>query len=94
MADQIAPGAVPAQPFRVVVEEGKIREFARATRSRSAKHFRPRDPVSPVAFLASSGLWMGEENSAWQGVTRDFANILHGEQEFSFQGRPRRREPG
>jgi acyl dehydratase len=76
----------PAQPFRVVVEEGKIREFARATRSRSAEHFRPRDPVSPVTFLASSALWMGEGNSAWQGATRDFANILHGEQEFSFHG--------
>ncbi len=75
-----------SQPFRVVVEEGKIREFARATRSRSAEHVRPRDPVSPVTFLASSALWMGEENSAWQGVTRDFANILHGEQEFSFHG--------
>jgi len=71
-----------------VVEEGKIREFARATRSRSAEHFRPRDPVSPVTFLACCALWMGEENSAWQGVTRDFANILHGEQEFSFHGPP------
>lgn len=79
---------VPAQPFRMVVEEGKVHEFARATRSRSAEHLRPRDPVSPVTFLASSALWMGEENSAWQGVTRDFANILHGEQEFSFHGPP------
>ncbi len=82
------PGAVRAQPFRMVVEEGKVREFARATRSRSAEHFRPRDPVSPVTFLASSALWMDEENSAWQGVTRDFANILHGEQEFLFHGPP------
>lgn len=72
----------------MVVEEGKIREFARATRSRSAEHFRPHDPVSPVTFLACCALWMGEENSAWQGVTRDFANILHGEQEFSFHGPP------
>jgi acyl dehydratase len=77
-----------AEPFRMVVEEGKIREFARATRSRSAEHFRPHDPVSPVTFLACCALWMGEENSAWQGVTRDFANILHGEQEFSFHGPP------
>jgi acyl dehydratase len=72
----------------MVVEEGKVHEFARATRSRSAEHLRPCDPVSPVTFLASSALWMGEENSAWQGVTRDFANILHGEQEFSFHGPP------
>ena len=82
------PRAIRAQPFRMVVEEGKVREFARATRSRSAEHFRLRDPVSPVTFLVSSALWMGEENSAWQGVTRDFANILHGEQEFSFHGPP------
>jgi acyl dehydratase len=88
MADQVTPGAIPALPFRMVVEEGKIREFARATRSRSAEHLRARDPVSPVTFLASSALWMGEENSAWRGVTRDFANILHGEQEFSFHGPP------
>jgi len=94
VADQVAPGtvgavgAVPAEPFRMVVEEGKIREFARATRSRSAEHLRPRDPVSPVTFLACCALWMGEENSAWRGVTRDFANILHGEQEFSFHGPP------
>jgi acyl dehydratase len=72
----------------MVVEEGKVHEFARATRSRSEEHLRPRDPVSPVTFLASSTLWMGEENSAWRGVTRDFANILHGEQEFSFHGPP------
>jgi len=88
VADQVGPGAVPARPFRMVVEEGKVHEFARATRSRSVEHLRPRDPVSPVTFLASSALWMGEENSAWQGVTRDFANILHGEQEFSFYGPP------
>jgi acyl dehydratase len=77
-----------AEPFRMMVEEGKIREFARATRSRSAEHLRPRDPVSPVTFLACCALWMREENSAWRGVTRDFANILHGEQEFSFHGPP------
>jgi hypothetical protein len=34
------------------VDDG-FREFARATRSRSAEHFRPRDPVPPVTFLAS-----------------------------------------
>jgi acyl dehydratase len=81
-------GVVPAEPFRMVVEEGKVHEFARATRSRSPEHLRPRDPTSPVTFLASCALWMGEENSAWRGVTRDFANILHGEQEFTFPGPP------
>lgn len=78
----------PAEPFRVVVEEGKIHEFARATRSRCDEHLRPLNPISPVTFLASAALWMAEENSAWRGVTRDFANTLHGEQQFVFHGPP------
>lgn len=82
------PGFRPAEPFRMVVEEGKIHEFARATRSACPEHLRPGDPVSPVTFLASHRLWMGEENSAWRGVQRDFRYVLHGEEEFVFHGPP------
>jgi acyl dehydratase len=74
----------PAEPFRFVVEEGKVHEFARATGSRCADHLRALDPVSPVTFLMASALWMAEENSAWRGITRDVRNRLHGEQEFTF----------
>ena len=87
MADPLTVAALPftpAEPFRFVVEEGKVREFARATGSRCADHLRAADPVSPVTFLASSALWMAEENSAWRGITRDPAHRLHGEQEFRF----------
>jgi hypothetical protein len=85
VADQVADlPFTPAEPFRFVVEEGKVREFARATGSRCADHLRAVDPVSPVTFLASSALWMAEENSAWRGITRDPRNRLHGEQEFHF----------
>jgi acyl dehydratase len=73
-------------PFRVVVEEGKVHEFARAAKSRCAEHLRECDPVAPVTFLASAELWMRPENSAWYGVTRDPARRLHGEQEFTFHG--------
>jgi acyl dehydratase len=76
------------EPFRVVVEEGKIHEFARATRSSLPEHLRAHDPVSPVTFLTSAQLWMRPENSAWRGVTRNFANILHGEQLFVFHAPP------
>jgi acyl dehydratase len=76
------------EPFRLVVEEGKIHEFARATRSSLPDHLRAEDPVSPVTFLTSAQLWMAPENSAWRGVTRNFANILHGEQQFVFYGPP------
>jgi acyl dehydratase len=76
------------EPFRVVVEEGKVHEFAQATRSSLPDHLRTQDPVSPVTFLTSAQLWMRPENSAWRGVTRNFANILHGEQQFVFYAPP------
>lgn len=87
MADPVTVEPLPfraAEPFRFVVEEGKVHEFARATGSRCADHLRAVDPVSPVTFLISSALWMAEENSAWRGITRDPRNRLHGEQEFRF----------
>jgi acyl dehydratase len=73
-------------PFRMVVEEGKIHEFAQAAKSGCAEHLRDGDPIAPVTFLAAAQLWMRPENSAWFGVTRDPARRLHGEQEFVFHG--------
>ena len=75
-------------PFRFVVEEGKIHEFARATRSRCQEHLRPGDPVAPPTFLTASQLWMAPEHSAWHGVKRDFRSVLHGEQEYVFHAGP------
>jgi hypothetical protein len=51
-------------PFRIVVEEGKIREFARATKSSNPAYLADGAPpaVSPVTFLASSAFWPGPEN--------------------------------
>jgi acyl dehydratase len=79
---------LPAEPFRMPVEEGKIHEFARATRSRCPDHLREFDPVAPVTFLASHRLWMSEQNSAWRGITRDLRGVLHGEEEFLLHGPP------
>jgi hypothetical protein len=78
------------EPFRMVVEEGKIREFARATKSSHPDHVRDVDPVSPVTFLMSAAFWQGPESSAWAGIERNYARILHGEQEFVFHGPPPR----
>jgi hypothetical protein len=91
VADAVSGPASPAGrgvPFRLVVEEGKVHEFARATKSASAEHLREQTPVSPLTFLASATLWMRPENSAWHGASRNFANILHGEQEFVFHEPP------
>ena len=77
-------------PFRIVVEEGKIREFARATKSANPAYLPDGCPqsVSPVTFLACSALWAGPRNSPWGDARLDWGRVLHGEQEFNFPGPP------
>ena len=72
------------------VELGKVREFARATKSRNSAYSEGEHPISPVTFLASSIFWQGPETSAWGDEPRNFERILHGEQEFVFHGTPPR----
>lgn len=78
------------KPFRVVVEEGKVREFARATKSSNPAYLDGDQPpaTSPVTFLASSAFWQGPEHSPWGGAEINWERILHGEQEFTFPGPP------
>jgi hypothetical protein len=77
------------KPFRVVVEEGKVREFARAVKS-SNPAFVAEGPqaTSPPTFLASSAFWQGAANSPWGNVKLNWERLLHGEQEFVFTGPP------
>jgi acyl dehydratase len=84
---ETAKAFTPAEPFRMVVEEGKIREFARATASPCAKHLQSENPVTPLTFLASHRLWMTDDrHSGWRGIHRDFRYLLHGQEEFIFHG--------
>ena len=78
------------KPFRVVVEEGKVREFARAVKSSNPAYVAEGQPqaTSPVTFLASSAFWQGPENSPWGDTPLNWERILHGEQEFVFPGAP------
>jgi hypothetical protein len=80
------------EPFTMAVELGKIREFARATKSRNAAYEgQPGDtPVIPATFLASSAFWQSADSSALGGVALNWERILHGEQEFVFHGPPPR----
>jgi len=82
------------EPFTMVVELGKISEFARATKSRHPAYAgSPAEtpgPVSPLTFLVSAAFWMTPESSPWSGVERNWERILHGEQEFIFHGEPPR----
>lgn len=80
------------QPFTMVVELGKIREFARATKSKNpAYDGGPGDrAVAPATFLASSVFWMTPEANPWSGVELNWKRILHGEADFVFHGEPPR----
>lgn len=76
-------------PFRVLVEEGKVREFARAVKS-SHPAYVAEGPqaTSPATFLVSSLFWEGPDSSPFAGVSLNWERILHGEQEFVFLGPP------
>lgn len=77
------------RPFRVVVEEGKVREFARAVKSEHPAYTADGpQATSPATFLASSAFWQGADGSPFAGVKLNWARILHGEQEFVFPGPP------
>jgi len=80
------------KPFTMVVEAGKVREFARATKSQNpAYDGGPQGaPISPVTFLMSAQFWQNSENSPLSGVDLNWERILHGEQEFVFHGPPPR----
>lgn len=71
------------------IERGKIREFARATKSRHPAYFDGENPVSPPTFLMASAFWLEAVNEP-MAKPRDRARTLHGEQEFAFRGEPPR----
>jgi N-terminal half of MaoC dehydratase len=75
------------KPFDMAIEAGKVREFARATRSHNPDYQRPTGPA-PVTFLMSSEFWTGPDNAPWGDSPPSFERLLHGEQEFVFPGAP------
>ncbi len=79
------------KPYEMIVEAGKVREFARAAKSKNPAYFTPPEehPVSPVTFLASSAFWSTPESSPNFGAAPpNMERILHGEQEFTFPNGP------
>lgn len=81
---------VPCEPFTMIVEVGKVREFARAANSANPAYFGTWTPVSPPTFLAAASFWMTPENSPMLKAKLNFERILNGAQEFVFYGPPPR----
>lgn len=87
MVDRSAIGATD-DPFTMVVEYGKIREFARATKSASPEYLDVAEPVIPPTFLTTVSFWSPPGRSVFSKVKMDLRRLLHGGQEYTFHGPP------
>jgi len=91
MADESATGA-EGKPFELVVERGKIREFARATLSSNPAYLQDPQPVCPPTFLTTMFFWEKDVpgSNPWHEVKLDPKRGMHAEQEYVFFGPPPR----
>ncbi|MBX6722189.1 MAG: MaoC family dehydratase N-terminal domain-containing protein [Dactylosporangium sp.] len=76
------------RPFRLDIERGKIREFARAIGSTNPDYLEAERPVVPPTFLTTTFFWQPPEDDPWRAVELDQQRGLHAEQEFEFFGPP------
>jgi hypothetical protein len=72
-----------SQPWQVIVERGKIAEFAEAMQSDNAAYRGP-DAVIPPTFLTTAARWAPPGVRVDVGFDRK--RLLHGEQEYTFHG--------
>ncbi len=90
MVNREASG-VQGEPFTVVVERGKVHEFARAVRSKHPAYF-AEAPVAPPTFLTTMFFWeaLVPGSNPWSQVGMDPKRGMHAEQEYVFHGPPPR----
>jgi hypothetical protein len=77
--------AVPTsgRPWEMIVERGKIAEFAEAMQSDNPAYHGP-DAIIPPTFLTTAARWAPPGVRVATGFDRK--RLLHGEQEFTFYG--------
>jgi len=76
--------------FEMIIERGKIREFARATKSKNPEFLEGPCPIIPPTFLASATFWQDESVSPWRSGALQTDRLLHGEQTYIFYAEPPR----
>jgi hypothetical protein len=89
MVDSAAAGA-QGVPFELVVERGKVREFARAVQTEHPAYRTSDAPPIPPTFLTTMFFWEANIDGAnpWQLVQMSQERGLHAEQEYVFHGPP------
>ncbi|WP_407685955.1 FAS1-like dehydratase domain-containing protein [Mycobacterium sp. HUMS_1102779] len=78
-----ATAPIVGQPWEVIVERGKVAEFADAMAS-SNPAYRGPDAIIPPTFLTTAGRWAPRGVRVDVGFDRK--RLLHGEQEYTFHG--------
>lgn len=75
--------------FELVVEHGKIREFARAVKTDHPR-YQGEGPVIPPTYLTTTFHWVQDVAGAdlWSSLKVDQTRGLHAEQEYVFFGPP------
>jgi len=87
MANLNAVGTV-GETFALDVERGKIREFAKATRSTNPAYLDRAIPVAPPTFLTVTNFWQPSAGTPWSAAELDGKRVLHAEQQYEFFGPP------
>jgi len=87
MVDKSAVGET-GEAFGMTVERGKVREFARATKSENPEYLDDAAPVSEPTFLVSSVFWAPPGANRWGKLKLDMRRVLDGGREFVFHGPP------
>jgi hypothetical protein len=77
--------------FHFPIERGKIREFARSTKSDNPA-YRGQQPLIPPTFLTTAGKLWDDSGSAAVLAELDFdlGRVLHAAEEYEFFGAPPR----
>ncbi|GAA4487835.1 FAS1-like dehydratase domain-containing protein [Microbacterium panaciterrae] len=87
MANLNAVGTT-GETFVLEVERGKIREFARATKSDNPAYLEREVPVAPPTFLTVASFWQPPAGNPWAAAELDGRRVLHAEQQYEFFGPP------
>lgn len=77
------PNQTPGVPYEILIEQGKIREFAQAAQTEDPA-YQGHNAVIPPTFLITASSWASPEARVDVGFDR--RRLLHGEQEFRFHG--------
>lgn len=78
------------ESFELLIERGKVREFARATKADHPAYIDESAPIVPPTFLASAAHWAPYEAELLERTGWDRQRMLHASQEYVFAGRPPR----